>query len=146
MLKRVVSLVVSVALACVVSLGTGCASTTQITSEPSGAEVRVDGQQVGHTPASFAEEQVWVWTSHNVVLKKKGYHQFSGTMAATVNAPMLILGIAGFFLCCFVGGVPALIGKFKPTYHYVLARKSAADEETEWVEAARISFAEAPVE
>lgn len=112
---------------------TGCASSTQITSDPSGASVQVDGQPVGNTPASFSEDSVFVWTKHQVTLKKKGYHAYNGTMQATVSVLHLVLGI----FCC----LPlVIVGEFKPTYHYILRKKEAADLARSWSEVAEVSF------
>lgn len=138
---RAVSLILIAALCSATIVTTGCASSTQITSDPSGAQALVDGQPIGNTPATYSDGSVWVWTKHQVSLKKTGYYPYVGRMTATVNVPMLILGIAGFFLCCAVGGVFALIGEFKPTYHYLLQKQAAAEPE-EWVEAAPIVFHE----
>lgn len=119
------------------SLGplTGCASTTTISSDPAGAEVAVDGQPVGQTPVSFTEDSVWLWTKHQVTLKKKGYHTYNGQMSATVSVLHVILGI----FCC----LPLiLVGEFKPTYHYVLSKKEASEMVQAWLAEPTIQFSE----
>lgn len=119
------------------SLGpfTGCASSTTITSEPTGAAVRIDGQPVGNTPVSFTEDSVFLWTKHQVTLDKKGYQTLTGQMNATVSVLHLVIGI----FCClpFV-----IVGEFKPQYHYVLMRKEASEMVQAWVEKAQIQFSE----
>jgi hypothetical protein len=135
MRDKAVSLVLIVTLLSATVAVTGCASSTQITSDPSGAAVQVDGQPVGNTPANFSEDSVFVWTKHQVTLKKKGYHTYNGTMQATVSVLHLVLGI----FCC----LPlVIVGEFKPTYHYVLRKKEAADLAQKWLEVAQISFEE----
>ena len=51
----------------------GCSTTAQIHSEPQGARVIIDGDEaVGRTPIEI-EELAWVWTSHEVLVRKEGY-------------------------------------------------------------------------
>ena len=96
----------------------GCASSTQITSDPSGAQVLVDGSPVGNTPVVYNEGSVWVWTSHQVTLKKAGYQTTTGMIEATISPTHLILGI----LCC----LPlVLVGQYKPGAHFVLQQRAA---------------------
>ncbi len=125
------------------SLGpmTGCSSSTQITSDPAGAEALVDGQPVGQTPVQFSEGSVWLWTKHQVTLKKKGYEQYTGQMAAGINTPMLVFGIiCGLFTLC--GFAFITIGEYKPVYHYVLNKKEASEMVQAWFAKPSVSFSE----
>lgn len=123
------------AISIVFALGpVGCASTTQITSEPSGAMVRIDGQQLGETPASFTEDSVWVWTKHQVTVEKKGYESANGRINGEIVPVNIIIGI----LCCLPFVV---IGEFRPQYHFVLNRKQALETAQNFVEELKIEFA-----
>lgn len=99
---------------------TGCASTTVVQSEPTGAQLRIDGQPVGATPVTFTENAVWLWTKHQVTLDASGYSTYHGTLNAQVSPLYLILG-----LLCLLPFI--LVGEFKPTYYYVLAKKQASE-------------------
>ena len=57
----------------VVIVGSGCFSKTHIYSRPAGASVTIDGTHpVGKTPIEL-DEQVWVWTKHNVTVAADGF-------------------------------------------------------------------------
>lgn len=111
----------------VLTLGpVGCASTTEITSEPSGAEVRVDNIPEGPTPLSYNNSAVWAWTKHHVSVEKAGYENAVGRMNAEFVPVYIVLGAIAFF-CFFPMVWIALIGEYKPQYHFVLRRKSALE-------------------
>jgi hypothetical protein len=62
-----------VALITVASLAMGCVSTTQIQSQPSGAEIVMDNTiKLGRTPIEF-REMVWVWTNRRFEARMPGY-------------------------------------------------------------------------
>ena len=108
----------AILLACAVVFA-GCASTTVIQSEPTGAQLRIDGQPVGATPVTFTEQAVWLWTKHQVTLEAPGYNPYHGMMNAQVSPLYLILG-----LLCLLPFL--LVGEFRPTYYYVLIQKQTA--------------------
>jgi hypothetical protein len=112
----------------------GCASTTQITSEPSAATVRVDNVVLGDTPATYSEGSVWVWTNRRVTVEKKGYQQVNGAIKGEIVPINIVIGI----LCClpFV-----LVGEFRPQHHFVLNRKQALETAQNFVEQVQIQFA-----
>jgi hypothetical protein len=56
-----------------------CSSTTVIKSNPSGAELYVDGKHECETPCTHADFAV-SGTSKAVLLKKMGYKDFTGTI------------------------------------------------------------------
>ena len=65
------------ALACasIVGAGPGCISTTTKTlvlSRPHAATVTSGGRVLGKTPLEL-EEQAWVWSSRELILRKKGH-------------------------------------------------------------------------
>jgi hypothetical protein len=53
----------------------GCASTTVIRSEPSGATVYIDGSKVGKTPYTYSDTKT-VGSSTRIRLKKEGFEDF----------------------------------------------------------------------
>lgn len=60
-----------VAAAVAAGMFTSCASTTMITSEPSGAKVYIDGSPVGTTPYSYSDTKI-VGSTTQITLKKEG--------------------------------------------------------------------------
>lgn len=58
----------------------GCASSVAIFSQPEGAEVYVDGQFVGKTPATYTDTAI-VGTSHIVEVKMEGYKPTRGNFS-----------------------------------------------------------------
>lgn len=92
--------------------GFGCASTTKILSEPSGATVVLDGDKVlGTTPIEL-REMVWIWTKHSLEFSMEGYvpretelsGQFNG-----VNIALCLCGGGWLFPVLFAGGYPARV-------------------------------------
>jgi len=78
----------------------GCASTTLLKSNPSGAKIQVDGQVVGETPQFYTDKAV-AGTSKTVTLKKEGYKNLDSYIKREkFSVPNLIGGI--FLLVPFV--------------------------------------------
>lgn len=65
-----------VAVVALAALGTGCATTTKIVSEPPGAEVYdanvKDGKPLGKTPMTY-EYKGWMWEAQPLQVKAPGY-------------------------------------------------------------------------
>lgn len=109
MKKQILSLLLVGAM-----LVTSCASTTIIQSNPSGANVYLNGQTVGITPYTYTDKKI-VGTRVNVKLQKEGYEpvdtHFNRVEKLDVGA--LIGGILVDF--------PLLwIMKYKPEHNYDL--------------------------
>lgn len=100
----------------------GCASTTIINSEPSGASLYLNGEKVGVTPYTHTDTKI-VGSTTTVTLKKEGYQDlvtaFSRNEEASVGA---IIG--GIFVL-----VPFLwVMEYKPSHFYeMVPLKSAAN-------------------
>lgn len=84
-----------VALLAVITLGSGCFSKTMIYSKPSGAKVTIDNARLlGTTPIEL-DEQVWIWTKHQVRVEAEGFEAKTVQIRSTgVN-----LGYAVICLC-----------------------------------------------
>jgi len=105
---------------------TGCASQTTITSQPSQARLKIDGQPVGKTPYNFNDPQVWIWTKHQVTLEKRGYLPTQSFLTANFSATHVIVGI----LCC----LPlVLVGQYDPQVNYVMNKSSSSSGPVEEV-------------
>jgi hypothetical protein len=71
----------------------GCASTTLIKSNPSGAKILVNGQVIGETPQFYTDKAV-AGTAKTVTLKKEGYKDFDSYIKRDqFSVPNLIGGI-----------------------------------------------------
>lgn len=115
----------------------GCASQTTITSIPTGADVKIDGQPSGKTPYNYSDAQVWLWTKHQVTLDKPGYTPTTGMLAGELSPTHLIVGI----LCCLP---VALVGQYNPQYNFVLQRSGVGGKEVK--EVWQTSQGEAPMD
>jgi PEGA domain-containing protein len=96
-----VAMLVAVALA-----ASGCATlfaskttTVRIESDPPQADIMIDGNAVGQTPASL---EVATSKSHAITIQKAGYHPAGCTLQATVGAGWVVLDI-------IAGLLPAVI-------------------------------------
>jgi hypothetical protein len=96
----------ALALAVVAVLSSGCAAVFgtkekefALHSEPAGAEVYVDGNRVGTTPAKVRLSN---HREHTFVFRKEGYKETTCTMVRRTNAGWVILDILG-------GVVPVII-------------------------------------
>ena len=112
----------AVLLACLGALSAGCASQTTITSIPTGADLKIDGQPVGKTPHNHSDAQVWLWTKRQVTLEKPGYTAATGFISGELSPTHLIVGI----LCC----LPVIaVGQYNPQYNYVLQKSGVGGQE-----------------
>jgi len=113
----------SVSVVTLVAFSTGCASTTVIKTNPSGAKVFVDGAPVGKTPYSMTDTKTIVSTT-SLRLEKPGYESITvninrmeepdiGPIIGGVCAGATLLGLA-FFLWA---------GKYRAEHIYDLERK-----------------------
>lgn len=74
----------------------GCSSSTLIHSEPPGATIYIDGEEVGETPYRYSDEDIF-FTKHDVKLEKEGYQDFYSSFRRDeeINIP---IAIGGFFV------------------------------------------------
>lgn len=93
---------------------TSCVSSTIIRSEPSGADVYIDGMRVGKTPYQHQDSKI-VGSRVNIELKKEGYETFD-TYIYKDEQPNIGAIIGGvFFLFPFLW-----IMEYYPSYNYDL--------------------------
>ncbi|MEA4916417.1 PEGA domain-containing protein [Proteiniphilum sp.] len=92
----------------------GCASTTLIQSEPTGAKVYMNGEYKGVTPLSYSDTKI-VGSVTYVTLEKEGYEPFQTYLSRNESADIGAI-IGGFFLM-----VPFLwTMKYNPVHTYEL--------------------------
>jgi hypothetical protein len=96
------------------ALATGCTSSTIINSRPSGANVVVDGQNLGQTPAQWSET-VWAGTKNNVRLSMPGYNDTT----ATIAADQWSVGRVIASVLCFLPGL-LWSTDYRPSYEFAL--------------------------
>ncbi|MFY0564932.1 PEGA domain-containing protein [Archangium lansingense] len=80
----------------VLTFTVGCASSTIIRSNPSGADVYIDGSKVGTTPYTYSDTKL-VGASTSVKLTKEGYQDFETTLRRNEQADIGAI-IGGIFL------------------------------------------------
>ncbi|MGB3976443.1 MAG: PEGA domain-containing protein [bacterium] len=108
----------SVILMSVVFLA-GCASITTINSNPSGAELWLDGMRMGTTPYTHSDTDI-SFSSKTVQLRLAGYRDFTGAIKRDkVNTQNAILS----FLCFW----PTLLWswEYPPSYTFDLQKNTA---------------------
>jgi hypothetical protein len=118
MKHRTSRLVNLLAIAALGAVSPGCASSTKITSDPSGAEVYIDGEKVGETPYEYREKSVWVWTQHDVAVRQKGYIPAEGQLETHAVPGFVALGIIGCI--CLFPALLTVVGRYEDTYHFDL--------------------------
>jgi hypothetical protein len=102
MVKKTVAVVLSSSL-----LLSGCASSTLINSVPPGAKVYIDGQYLGHAPATQKDTAI-LGSSKTVVLKLEGYRDRTGTIRKDeIQAGPLVAGIFLTIPLLWMMGYPA---------------------------------------
>lgn len=92
----------------------GCASSTLITSDPSGAKLYVDGRHVGSTPYNYTDTKI-VGSKTTLRLEKEGYEPLNTFFSRTeeVDVGAVIGGI-------FVWPVFLWTMKYYPEHYYEL--------------------------
>jgi hypothetical protein len=80
-----------IALALTLAL-VGCTTLVQIESNPPGANVRLEGKDLGKTPLSVELSDA-VWENYNVIFKMAGYRELRVKLAKEIKAGALIGGL-----------------------------------------------------
>ena len=116
--RRVATLV---AVSFLLTATAGCAHRVQVTSDPDGAKVAIDGFQIGVTPATFLETSGFSKT-YQIKIEREGYRSYTGVLAQEINPlyAALSIGFGLFTLCGFLG----LLWSFtlQDHYHFNLQR------------------------
>jgi hypothetical protein len=104
----------SAILAAVMIFLSGCASSTLITSDPSGAKLFIDGRHVGATPFIYSDTKI-VGSKTTVRLEKEGYEPLNTFFTRTeeVDVGAVVGGI-------FVWPVFLWTMKYYPDHYYEL--------------------------
>jgi hypothetical protein len=92
----------------------GCTSTTTISSRPTGANVTVDGQNLGPAPALWSNT-VWAGTKNQVRLSMPGYQDVNTTIAADQWS----VGRVVASVLCFLPGL-LWSTDYRPEYEFSL--------------------------
>ena len=100
----------------------GCASSTVIDSNPSGANLYLNGENVGTTPYSYKDTKI-VGSRTSVKLKKAGYKNLDTSFSRSEQIDVKAI-IGGVFV-----GFPFLwTMKYKPTHTYELTADKNSDD------------------
>lgn len=115
MAHRRIRLVAALLLAGSMLLITGCASTTLIQSEPTGAKVYVEDEPLGFTPITYSDTKIIGSTTY-IRLEKEGYKPFITVLSRDeeVDVAPIIGGLCGIW--------PLWLWfmKYKPIHFYEL--------------------------
>ncbi len=87
-----------IALLAAASLLTACSHTVTIDSDPTGAEVRVNGEKIGNTPATYTETSGWD-KAYQIELTKPGYKPVKKEIRQTDWNMYVIGGSAAAVIC-----------------------------------------------
>lgn len=106
-------------------VGSACAHTARVESDPPGAEVFVDGEKVGVTPVDIEDPPGWS-RRYEVTIKKDGYDLKNVTLEQDeFNTPMLVAAACTGACSCGLGAlyfVPRS-RKLLERYNYALKRR-----------------------
>ena len=124
-MKKSLFLKSAVILLTVTVFMSGCASSTMISSIPSGAKVFINGESVGTTPYLYTDTKI-VGSLINVDLIKEGYEPLytSFTRTEEVNPGAIVGGV--FFLFPFLWTMD-----YKPSHNYELVPLAALSQNEE---------------
>jgi hypothetical protein len=116
---------ISVLLACIMMLHSGCVSSTLIQSNPSGARVFLDAEPVGITPYAHRDTKI-VGSCTAVRIEKDGYESLNANMCRNEEADVGAIIGGVFFLFPFLWTM-----KYKPTRTYELVAASQTGQDAE---------------
>lgn len=96
------------AVVVIVAVGSGCATSTMIITDPPGATVARDGQTLGTTPLRY-ESKMWVLeTEHVQVTSTSGVTQDVALTRSEID-PLPFVGSLGLVACFWYSGI-GLVG------------------------------------
>lgn len=98
----------------VVSFASACTSSTVISSRPTGANVYVDGMDIGPSPAQWSST-VWAGTKNNVRLTLPGYSDAQ----SIISADQWSVGRVVVSVLCFLPGL-LWSTDYRPSYEFAL--------------------------
>lgn len=91
-------------------LSAGCSHSVIIDSEPTGAEIKVNGEKVGIAPVTYSETTGWEKV-YDIQADKPGYKTTRKQVKQTEwNAPVTVATGIGAFACIYFLGFPPIIG------------------------------------
>lgn len=103
---------------------TSCSSTTVISSNPSGAQVYLNGEKMGKTPYSHTDTKI-IGSCTSLRLEKEGYETFNTVFCRNEEADVGAIIGGLFFLFPFLWTMG-----YKPGRNYELIPIDAASEES----------------
>ncbi|MGV8962437.1 MAG: PEGA domain-containing protein [Candidatus Saccharimonadaceae bacterium] len=123
MTKSITTKTASVVLAGAI-LFCSCASSTMIQSTPNGAQVYLNGENVGVTPYSHSDTKI-VGSTTTVKLEKEGYETYNTSFSRDESADVGAI----------IGGILVLVPflwtmKYKPTHSYELSPLQKGNQPT----------------
>jgi hypothetical protein len=97
-MKKPLAVIVSAAI---FAMMTGCSHSVVIDSDPTGAQIKVNGQKVGTAPVTYTETTGWE-KIYEITAEKPGYKNERMQVKQTEwNMPLTIGSAIGFFVCLF---------------------------------------------
>ena len=93
-------------------LATACSHSVIIDTEPTGGEVKVNGEKIGKAPVTYNETTGWEKV-YDVEASMPGYKATRKEIKQTEwNMPVTITSGIGAFACIYFLGLPPILGLF----------------------------------
>lgn len=109
-MRRAISVLSAFTFLLVSSLNVGCAHSVIIDSDPTGAEIKVNGEKVGTAPVTYNETTGWEKV-YDVEASKPGFKTTRKQVKQTEwNVPVTAATGIGSFACIYFLGFPAILG------------------------------------
>ena len=120
----------------------GCTSYVRITSEPSGAQVRIDGIKAPRTTPTSVRVTWWAWEKNRITLDHPDYHRFSTVLRRTPQVEFILLDLVSLY------GIMLLpvnsVGPIKRQHFVLRLREEEAHQKMESEEDILATREEAP--
>lgn len=104
----------------------GCSHSVLITTDPTGANVTVNGQMIGQSPVTFVEKSGFN-RNYSVSINKDGYRPIDTVLSQTLNPTYAVVaGLVFMFTLCPLGVL--WMFTLEDNYHFTLGETGPSAE------------------